>query len=102
MFEKRKNFKWKHVRAMTKRQAFIGNNLQLQNLFQKFNLKNVSLPSVAGALSRQPKAMAHKTTAFWNKLISTDFKDCGKCQDRFGEIFWLKKPSSTGIENSKI
>ena len=38
--------------------------------------------------------MAQNTTASLDKLTCTDYVDFGKCQDRFGRIFWSKNDSS--------
>ena len=34
--------------------------------------------------------MTYNTTATLDKLACTDYVDFGKCQDRFGRIFWSK------------
>ena len=38
--------------------------------------------------------MAYNTTETLNKLAFTDYVDFGKCQDRFGRIFWSKNDSN--------
>ena len=38
--------------------------------------------------------MAYKTTACLGKLTCTDYVEFGKCQDRFGRIFWSKIDSN--------
>ena len=38
--------------------------------------------------------MAYNTTASLDKLTSTDYVDCGKCQDRFGRFSWSKNDSN--------
>ena len=41
-------------------------------------------------LSRNESEMADNTTASLDKLACTDYVEFGKCQDRFGRVFWSK------------
>ena len=56
--------------------------------FSKIN----SLLSATSILSRS--LMAYNTTETLDKLTCTDYVDFGKCQDRFGRIFWSKNDSN--------
>ena len=76
---------------MTKKVAYISNELQLQN-HSFFLSKNTSLASATDFLSRLP--MAHNTTASLVKVTSTDYVDFGKSQDRFGQFSWSKYDSN--------
>ena len=38
--------------------------------------------------------MAYNTTETLDKLACTDYRDFGKCQDRFGRFFWFKIDSN--------
>ena len=80
-----------HV-TMTKRIAYISNEMQLRNPSPTFFHKNKSLLSATSVLSRSP--MAYDTTASLDKLTCTDYVDIGKCQDRFGRISWSKNDSN--------
>ena len=46
--------------------------------------------------------MADNTTASLDKLTCTDYVDFGKCQDRFGRIFWSKNDSNYLDINTKV
>ena len=50
------------------------------------------LLSATSILSRSP--MAYNTTAFSDKLASTDYVYFGKSQDRFGRFSWSKNDSN--------
>ena len=69
---------------MAKRDAYMSNELQLQNLSSTFIHKNKSLFSATSILSRSP--MSYNTTASLEKLTCTDYVDFGKCHDRFGHF----------------
>ena len=77
----------KHHVTMTKKEAFVGNCLQHQSLSFTFFLKKKSLLSATNFHSQQPNPMAHKTTAFLDKLTCTNYVDSGKCRDSF-VLFW--------------
>ena len=79
---------WKFRLTMTKRHAYISNEMQLQNYSLTFLHENKSLLSATSILSGSP--MAYNTTASLNKLTCTDYVDFGKCQDRFERFFWSK------------
>ena len=91
-YQKREKF---HVRechvTMTKKDAFISNEIQLQNQSLFFIHKNISLHSATRSLSCSP--MAYSTTASLDKLTCTDNVDFGESQDRFGR-FTLSKSYS--------
>ena len=78
--------------TMTKQDANIINELQLQNHSLTFIHNYKSLLSSTSILSRSP--MACIVTASLVKLTSTDYVDFGKCQDRFGQFFWSKNDSN--------
>ena len=73
---------------MTKRDANISKELQLQNHSSTFIHKNTSLFSANSILYRLP--MAYNATASLDKLFCTDYVDFGKCQDKFGNFSWSK------------
>ena len=77
---------------MIKKDAYISNEMQLQNLYLPFIHKNKSLLSATGFLSCSPKP--YNTTAFLEKLFFTDYVDFGKFQDRFGRFSWSKNISN--------
>ena len=78
--------------AITKKHAYIRNEMQLKKNSSTFIHKNKSLLSATSIPSRSP--MAYNTTASLDKLTCTDYVDFGKCQDRFGRFSWSKKDSS--------
>ena len=78
----------KHHATMTKKEAYIGNKLQLQNLSSTFIHKNKSLLSATRIPSRSP--IAYNTTAYLDKLTCTDYAGFGKCQDICGRFSWSK------------
>ena len=63
-----------HV-TMTKKDACISNEMQLQNLSLPLIQKNMSLPSANIILSRSH--MAYNTIASLEKLTCTDYMDFG-------------------------
>ena len=73
---------------MTKRDAYISKEMQLQNRSLTFFHKNKSLPTTTSILSRSP--MAYNTTDSLDKLTCTNYVDFGKNQDRFGRFSWSK------------
>ena len=77
---------------MTKRDSYINNKMQLQNLSLFFCKKNKSFLSATSILSRSP--MAYITTVSLDKLTYTDYVDFGKRQNRFGRISWSKNDSN--------
>ncbi len=82
---------WKCHVTMTKEDAFISNDMQLQNHSLTFIHKNKSLLSGTSILSRS--AMDHNSTASLGKLTCTDRVDFGNCQDRFGRFCRSKNDS---------
>ena len=84
-------FIWKFPLTMTKKHAYISNEMQLQNNSLTFILKYRSLLPATSILSRSP--MAYNTTASLDKLTCTDYVDFSKCQDRFGHFSWSKNDS---------
>ena len=46
--------------------------------------------------------MAYNTTATLEKLSCTDHVDFGKCQERFGRLFWSKNDSNYLENNLKV
>ena len=66
--------------------------LELQNHSLTFNHKNKSLLLAISLPSRSP--MAYNTTSSSSKLTCTDYVDCGKCHERFGQFSWSKTDSN--------
>ena len=83
---------WTSHVTMTKRDAYISNELQLNIILQFSLTKNKSLLSATAILSRSP--MAYNTTASLDKLTCTDYVNFGKCQDRFVRFSWSKNDSN--------
>ena len=83
---------WKPHKTMTKKDAYLSKEMQLQNPSLTFFHKNKSLLQATSILSRSP--MAYNTTASLVKLTCTDYVDFGKCQDRFGQFSWSKNDSN--------
>ena len=79
---------WKGHVTMTKKDAYIGNDMQLQSHSSTFIHKNISLLSTTSIPSRSP--MADNPNASLDKLTCTDYVDFGKCQDEFGRFSWSK------------
>ena len=77
---------------MTKNDAYMCEEWQLQNHFSTFIHKKKSLLSATSILSRSP--MAHNTTVSLDKLTCTDYVDFGKCQEGFGHFSWSKNDSN--------
>ena len=71
---------------MAKNDAYIGNQLQLQNHFLTSVQKNISLLSATSILSRS--TMAYNATAALAKLTCTDYVDSCQYQDRLGQFSW--------------
>ena len=78
--------------AKAKRDAYIINELQLQNHSLTFIHRNKSLPLATSILSRSP--MGYNTTASLDKLSCTNYVDFDKCQDRFGLFFSSKNDAN--------
>ena len=74
--------------TVTKKGAYICNEMQLQIFSLIFFHKHKSLLSATSFISCSP--MASNTTASLDKLTCTDYVDSGKGQDRFGQISWSK------------
>ena len=77
---------------MSKTDAYISYEMQLQNRSLTFFHKNKSIISATSILSCSP--MVYNTTASLDKLTYTDYLDFGKCQDRFGSFSWTKNDSN--------
>ena len=77
--------------TMTKADAYIKNDMQLQNQSSILIPRNKSVLSATSFLSRSP--MAYNFTASLDKLSFTDYVDFGKCQDRFGHFSWSRNDS---------
>ena len=93
MTENGKNLlKWKCHVTMTKKDAYISNEMQLQNQSSTFLHKSKSLLSATSLLSRSP--MVYIITASWDKLTCTDYVDFGKCQGTFGRLSWARNDSN--------
>ena len=74
---------------MTKKDAYIIKEIQLQDQSLTLIHKNKSLLVATSILSRSP--MAYKTTVSLDNLTCTDYVDFDKCQDRFGQFFLVQK-----------
>ena len=83
---------WKCHVTMTKKDAYIVDEMQLQKLSSTFIHQNKSLISATSLLSCSP--VVYITTASMDKLSCTDYVDFGKCQDRFGQFSWSKTHSN--------
>ena len=83
---------WKGHVTMTKKEAFMSNDMKLQTHSLTFIHKNKSILSATSVLSRSP--MAYNTTVSLDKLTCTDYVDFGKCQDGFGPFSWSKNDSN--------
>ena len=93
MVKKGKNFLvWKFHVTKTKEDAYINNEMQLQNHSLTFIHKNKSLLSFTSILFCSP--MAYNTTDCLDKLTCTDYVDFGKCQDSFGQYSRFKNDSN--------
>ena len=76
---------------MTKRDAYISNEMQLKIILQ-LSFAKKSLLSATSILTRSP--MTYNATASLDKLTCTDNVDFDKCQDRFGRFSWSKNDSN--------
>ena len=85
--KRRESLIWKSHVTMTKRDAYISNEMQLKIILTFFH-KNKSLPSSTSILTHS--LMTYNITASLDKLTFTDYVDFGKCQDRFGRFSWSK------------
>ena len=83
---------WKSHVTMSKNDAYIRNEMQLQNHSLTFFHKNKTFLSATSSLCRSP--MAYTTTASLHKLTRTDYLDFGKFQDKFGRFSWSKNDSN--------
>ena len=90
MTRKEKNILiWKyHVTVARTKAATYTSQIIVQLHFSKIN----SLLSATIILSRSPTA--YNTTETLDKLVSTDYVDFGKCQDRFGRFSWSENDSN--------
>ena len=77
---------------MSKKSAYIKNEMQLQNHSLHFNQENKSLLSGTSILSRSP--MSYNTTASLYEFTCTNYVDFGNCQDRFGRLSCSKNDSN--------
>ena len=77
---------------MTKNDAYISNDLKLQNHSLIFMHKKKSLLSATSTLSRSQ--MACNTTASLDKLTDTNGVDFDSFQDKFGQLSWYKNGSN--------
>ena len=84
---------WKSQVTKAKKDAFINNELQLQNCSSAFiQKKKKSFPAATSILIRSP--LAYNATASLNKLTCSNYVDFDKCQDRFGYFSWSKSDSN--------
>ena len=87
--EKGKNIPiWKCHVTLTKKDAYISNELQLQNHSLISLHKKKSLLRATSILVSS--TMAYNTTASMDKLTCSDYADFDKRQGRFGQLNWLK------------
>ena len=85
---------------MTKKDAYISNEMQIQNHSSTSFHKNKTLLSSTSIVSRSP--MAYNTTASLDKLTCTNYVDFGKCQDGFGHFSWSKNVSNYLVVKLKV
>ena len=71
--------------TMTKKDAFTGNQLQLQNLSLTFSHIKKELLSATSVLCRS--LIAHNTTTSLEKPICTNYVDFDNCKDRIEGFF---------------
>ena len=76
---------------MTKKDAYISNEIQFQKHSLTFIHKKKSLLPAISFLSCSP--IGSNVTISLDKLACTDYVDFGKCQDRFGRFSWTKNDS---------
>ena len=60
-----------------------------KSLFHSFLQNKVVL--LTSPNNKSESEMAYNTTETLDKLACTNYVDFGKCQERFGRIFWSKK-----------
>ena len=77
---------------MTKKDAYISDEMQLQNLSLTIINKIKSLLSATNIL--YCSAMAYNHTASLEKLTCANYLNFGKRQDRFGRSSWSKNDSN--------
>ena len=90
---------WECHVTMTKKDAYINNEIQLQNQSLTFIHKNnhfFQLP----AFSLNP--MAYNTTVSLNKVSCANYVDFGKFQDKFGRLSRSKNDSNYLDEKLKL
>ena len=73
--------------------AYISNELQLQNHSLIFIHRNKSLLSATSILSRSP--MDYNITASLDSLTCSDYVDFGNCQDRLDDFLGPKPIPTT-------
>ena len=83
---------WKCHVTIAKKVAYKSNELQLLNPSLSFIVRNNSILSATNILCRSP--MAYNTTETLDIQVCTNYVDFGKCQDRFGQLFWSKIDSN--------
>ena len=92
--QKRKKIPYMELlRDNDQKDAYISNEIQIQNHSLTFIQKNKSLLSATGFLFRS--AMAYNTTDFLDKLNFADYVDFVKCQDRLERFSWTKNDSNS-------
>ena len=69
--------------TMTKKMAYIGDNLQHQSHSLTFLLKNISPFLTASIIYQRTNVMTHTTAASLEKFNGTGFLDIGESKDRF-------------------
>ena len=90
--KKKKMLTMKFHAKMSKKEAFLSNELQLQKLSLTSIHKNKPLLSATSILSHSP--MAHNTTVSLDNLTCTDYVDFGKCSDKFRQLSSSKNDSN--------
>ena len=79
---------------MSRRDAYIRNELQLQNSSLIFIHKSKPLLLATSIVVHLVQPWLTNTTASLDKLIGTDYVDFGEWQDRFGRLPWSKNDSN--------
>ena len=82
---------WKFLTTMTKKDAYISNELRLQSRSFTFIHKNPSLHSTTSILSFTHGLQVY---ASLDKPSCTNQVNFGNCQDRFGQFSWSKIDSN--------
>ena len=87
---------WKCHLTMTKKDASISNEFQLQKLSLTYFHKNYSFFSATSNLCLSP--MAYNTASSLDKLTCADYADFGKNLDRLRHFFWSENDNDLDVK----